>query len=840
MKVKRPRSMEQRFLIQSVILFVALSVISFCGVYLSGVTGYRRANQMGVMTADYLRVQEESFVEDYRQVLASAAYNVETMLAAGSTQAEIRDWLVAYSAEYPQLLTYDESGLYGYIQGQAVFSSDWTPEPGYDPLSRVWYTQAVAAEGGIACSEVYEDARDGVLMVSLSILLSDGESVLAMDIQVGNIQILWQEGSDVFPGTATVVDQNGSVILHQQIGREHADCELDGFTPADYRALMETFEGTRGQSRWQGERDTYQHYYTLDKNGWMCIVTISNTVIRRDATFLFYMQLVLQGLFLLVIAYLCVVNYLRSRRGQKTVNCFEALGRTYYSVVLLSAKSGVCEIIKQDLVPRRRWERIRSYEEFMQAVFEQIRDEETRENFSSQFSLERFRALSRGEVERCYLEYLRGDGAEQRWVSAEAFALRGEGSREAEVILAFRVIHEAKTAELEHNRLLRESLESARGAAQARNDFLSRMSHDMRTPMNAVLGFTDMARRNLDDREKALESLDKVTVASQQLLHLINEVLDTAKIEQGKMGLELAPTDLCRHVADVADLFRMQAQVQGKEFRFQPPVFQHPVVLTDQRRLEQILNNLLSNAVKYTPAGGSITLSAEEQPGDREGWRIYRFTVSDTGIGMSPEFLERLFLPFEREDTSMTNQVSGVGLGMAITKNLVQLLGGQIDVESTQGKGSRFTVVLPCQLAGEREEPAAPAAPCDLHGRHFLLAEDNLLNLEIATELLELEGASVTAAANGQEAVDTFRAHPPGTFDAILMDIQMPVLDGYAAARAIRALDRPDGRTIPILAMTANAFADDVIAAREAGMNAHIAKPIDMEKVKATLAAVLT
>ena len=836
---KHPRSLEQRFLIQSIVLFLALSLVSFAGVVQTGQSGYNSANQMGRITADYLRLQEEAFVDEYRQVLLSASYNVQTLLESGRSLEDVREWLTTYSAEYPQMLTYNESGLYGYIRGEAIFSSDWVPEPGYDPRSRIWYTQAVEAGGEIACSEVYSDARDGVLMISLSMLLDDGESVLAMDIQVGNIEITWQEGSDIYPGTATVVDQQGHVILHQQIGQEHAPCELDDFTTEDYLELMSQFTGTRGQLRWRGAEDTYLHYYTVDANGWMCIVTISETAIRHNATTLFYIQLVLQGIFLLAILYLSVQNYLRFRRSQRTVNCFEALGQTYYSVVLISAHSGVCEIIKQDLIPRRRWENIRSYEGFLQAVFEHIDDEETREAFLAQFSLEQFHALSRGQVERCYLEYLRDGERNPRWVSAEAFAVKGTGQQE-EVILAFRMIHEAKTAELEHNRLLRESLESARSAAQAKNDFLSRMSHDMRTPMNAVLGFTDMARRSLDDREKALESLDKVTMASQQLLHLINEVLDTAKIEQGKVGLENAPTDLARHVTGVADLFRMQAQMQGKQFTLVPLAFEHPVVLTDARRLEQILNNLLSNALKYTPTGGSITLSAEEQPGDRNGWRIYRYTVTDTGIGMSPEFLKKLFLPFEREDTSMTNQVSGVGLGMAITKNLVQLMGGQIDVESVQGQGSRFTVVLPCQLTEDRESMPTATASCDLHGRHFLLAEDNLLNLEIATELLQLEGASITAAANGQEAVDAFRSNPPGTFDAILMDIQMPVMDGYTAARTIRALERPDGATIPILAMTANAFADDVIAAREAGMNGHIAKPIDLDKIKAALAAVLS
>ena len=333
---------------------------------------------------------------------------------------------------------------------------------------------------------------------------------------------------------------------------------------------------------------------------------------------------------------------------------------------------------------------------------------------------------------------------------------------------------------------------------------------------------------------------DRRAVA-RQLLHLINEVLDTAKIEQGKMELQLSPVDLAAQVRETASLFQMQAQAQGKDFQLEVPPFSHPVVETDQRRLEQILNNLLSNAVKYTPPGGSIRLSAREEPGDRPDWHIYRFTVSDTGIGMSPAFLERLFLPFEREGTSMSNQVSGVGLGMAITRNLVQLMGGRIDVESIQGQGSRFTVALPCpaaQVPGMPEESPAAGA-FSLRGLRLLLAEDNPLNREVAAEFLGLEGAQVTAVQDGRAAVTAVKNAPPGAFDAVLMDIQMPVLDGYAAARAIRALERPDAETLPILALTANAFADDVIAARQAGMNGHVAKPVDLDKLRAALAAVL-
>ena len=461
--------------------------------------------------------------------------------------------------------------------------------------------------------------------------------------------------------------------------------------------------------------------------------------------------------------------------------------------------------------------------------------------FLEHFSLPQLQRLHSGELDRRYLEYEVRFPDGPRWVSAEAFAVPSDDQQE-QVIMAFRLIHDSKIEELAKNQMLRESLDSARMANQAKSDFLSRMSHDMRTPMNAVIGFADLARHSLDQPEKAADCLDKVAAASRQLLHLINEVLDTAKIEQGKMELRIAPVDLVCQLEETASLFQLQSKAQRQTFTLEPLALPHRQVLTDGNRLDQILNNLLSNAVKYTPAGGSISLLAEQLPGSRPDQCICRFTVTDTGIGMAPEFLDKLFLPFEREDTSMTGQTSGVGLGMAITLNIVQMMGGKIDVESTQGKGSRFVVTIPCDLpeSSPADTNAAGTESFTLEGIRLLLAEDNLLNREIALELLGMEGASVTAAENGREAVEIFSRNPPGTFDAILMDIQMPQLDGYGATREIRQLDRPDAADIPILAMTANAFEEDITAARAAGMNGHIAKPIDITRIKAALAAALS
>lgn len=839
--MKLSKKYVQRFFIQSIVLLLLMSIIAFLGVYASGSTAYRSANELGAMTADYLNLQVDSFMSEYARILEDASHTVESMLEQGASPQFVGQWLMDFSDRYASEMPYDESGFYGYIQGENIYSSGWDPGSDYTVTDRPWYRQAVAAGGECARSAVYQDYRYGTVIVSLSKLLSDGVSVLAIDIRVGDIQVKWQVGSDVYPGTATVIDQNGNVVLHQQISQDHDRCELDAFTPEDYRKWMEEFDGSRGHFVWKGRQDTYQNYYIIGDGGWTCIVTIPRSVITQDATRLFYLQLGLEGLFLMIILYLSAQNYLHIQRNRKTINCFEALGQTYYCVALVDPDGGTCEVTKYEGPSRSAWEKITDYHLFLSQSCDLIPGEQDRALFLDRFSPQHLAHLREEAAGRCYLEYQTRLGKQIRWVSAEGISMQDD-PHDSRVILALRVIHEAKTKALEQTRMLRESLESARMASQAKNDFLSRMSHDMRTPMNAVIGFTDLARNNLDQPERARDCLNKVSAASAQLLHLINEVLDTAKIEQGKLELRMAPVNLRRRLEEAASLFQLQAQAQHQNFSLEPLHLVHEQVCTDGHRLDQILNNLLSNAIKYTPAGGTITLQAEELPGTAPDEPIYRFTVRDSGIGMSPEFLERIFLPFEREDTSMTNQTSGVGLGMAITHNIVQMMGGRIDVRSVQGKGSTFTVMLPCRLAeNDASTPAAaPAAPFSLEGRRFLLAEDNFLNMEIATELLTMEGASVTPVPNGQEAVDTFSASRPGDFDAIILDIQMPVLDGYGAARAIRALPRPDARTIPILAMTANAFTDDVVAAREAGMNGHIAKPVDIGRIKEALAAVLT
>ena len=411
------------------------------------------------------------------------------------------------------------------------------------------------------------------------------------------------------------------------------------------------------------------------------------------------------------------------------------------------------------------------------------------------------------------------------------------------VVLGVRDVDDATRVELEQKNLLREALSQANRANEAKSSFLSNMSHDIRTPMNAIIGFTTLLSKDAEEPDKVREYTRKISASSQHLLSLINDVLDMSRIESGKTSLTIAPFSLPELLEELYTILLPQARDKGHTFQFHAKGHPAEQLLGDKLHLNQILINLLSNAIKYTPEGGDISLTVEELAPSAPQYAHMRFTVLDNGIGMSPAFLRTVFDPFSREENSTTSGIQGTGLGMAITKNLVELMGGVIRVDSTQGKGSTFTVEL--SLARAREIPPAADAPQGHPGRRppagtlkglfFLVAEDNELNAEILAEMLDMEGAKCEIVPNGQAAVERFGAAPPDKYDMILMDVQMPVMDGYEATRRIRACGHPRAREIPIVAMTANAFAEDVRHALDAGMNGHLSKPIDMDAVRELL-----
>ena len=386
-----------------------------------------------------------------------------------------------------------------------------------------------------------------------------------------------------------------------------------------------------------------------------------------------------------------------------------------------------------------------------------------------------------------------------------------------------------------------EALQTAENANKAKTDFLSNMSHDIRTPMNAIIGMTSLIRHDAGNKAKVIEYADKIDISSQHLLGIINDVLDMSKIEAGKTVFKYTDFSILDFITELNTIFHSQIDEKNQTLTIIKENIRHEWVNGDQVHLMQIFSNLVSNAVKYTQEGGKIQFLVEECETKSSVYAKYRFLVSDNGIGMSADFKETIFDAFTRAESSVTNKIQGTGLGMAITKNLVEAMGGTIDVESELGQGSCFEVLIDLRIAEGRKVVLTAQEEIDepdsntLKGMRFLCAEDNELNAEILMELLKIEGAECIICENGERVLEAFEQSAPGDYDMILMDVQMPVMNGYDATRAIRRSTHELAKTIPIIAMTANAFSEDIQYSLAAGMNAHISKPVDMKTLEKTI-----
>ncbi|MCM1162132.1 MAG: ATP-binding protein [Roseburia sp.] len=437
------------------------------------------------------------------------------------------------------------------------------------------------------------------------------------------------------------------------------------------------------------------------------------------------------------------------------------------------------------------------------------------------------------------------EGAEEcGWIRATAVLAQtnNDGNPKTALYVA-QDVTEIKQKEEREQRALKEACDAANHANAAKSEFLSRMSHDIRTPMNGIIGMTTIAGNHLDDKERVLDCLNKITVSGRHLLSLINEVLDMSKIESGKIDLAEESFAISDVIHNLEVMIRPSAQEKGHKLKIHPMEITHENVLGDAMRLQQVFMNILGNSVKYTPSGGILELKVSEKPSKEQGYGCYEFIFQDNGIGMDEEFVKQIFEPFSRAEDSRISKIEGTGLGMTIAQNIVRMMNGRIHVESSPGNGSKFTVTIFLKLqdkasfnAGQRK--AVQEAPSEksfqelsFDNCRILLVEDNEINREIAEEIIGSTGVLVESVTNGREAVEQFLEKEAGYYNLIFMDIQMPIMDGYDATREIRKLPKKDALSIPIIAMSANAFTEDIIASREAGMNEYITKPLDMEQL---------
>ena len=410
------------------------------------------------------------------------------------------------------------------------------------------------------------------------------------------------------------------------------------------------------------------------------------------------------------------------------------------------------------------------------------------------------------------------------------------------IATVFYLISSKKHRERQYEAELEKSAEQAKNANEAKTRFLFNMSHDIRTPMNAIVGFSGLLEKNLQNERKAKEYLEKIQSSGNLLLRIINQVLEMARIESGTAVLQLKAEDMDALFHRVNTVFEEDVRKKNLQYHAVLDV-RHHYVVCDQTKLQEIMLNIISNAIKYTPEGHSIYVEVHEAVSENPSKIRYIFSCEDTGIGMSEEYLPHIYEEFSREHSTTENKVPGTGLGLPIIKSMIELMGGSIQVESRQGIGTKFTIDLSFDIALKEEvygseDTIESSAIHTIKGKRILLVEDNELNAEIAKTVLEDIGALITRAENGQQALELFKEKPAGTFDVILMDLMMPVMDGYTATRKIRELERSDAKTVPIIAMTANAFQEDAEKCIAVGMNAHLAKPLDIEKMKKTIKSI--
>jgi signal transduction histidine kinase/DNA-binding response OmpR family regulator len=972
----------------NIFLLVCFTIMMLIGLGVMRHQLIENARESGRLLVHNYSSDEENNVNTYENLLGLSAGYIQARQQAGASVEEIQAGLYPYLSGFYDLYAGDSLRAVAIVDGHFISN-----DPAYEALENgiydyrdaVWYQGAVEAGGEIYVTDAYKDYLTGKTVVSMAQTVPDSDSIMVFnlffdDYHTGNDELELPDNAAYY-----LCDRTGTMLFYEtesdetpEQAQEFAYSMQDKTDTDNIHASIEGYIDAEGKSR-----SVYIHQMA---DGWKIILTIpqENAVGGLETLYLVMGVLFLFGIAL--ISYLGVRDYRREKNNQALREERQAMEETkqMYHKAMRSTMFSYREVCYVDLetdtyqvvYPEEKSNMRAGYQTAMAQLFEdgtlQSDNEEEVQLFLSLAHIReelvdknyiearcKRREAENEEYESCLLTFTVVDREQGRPVSAT---------------LAIRSIEAALKSEAEQRELLELAAQQAEAANHAKSDFLSNMSHDIRTPMNAIMGMTAIAAMHIDDKERVMDCLNKITVSGKHLLGLINSVLDMSKIESGKISLSEEEFSLSDTIDSLLTLFHGQLQAKNLELRASITSIRHENVIGDEQRLSQIFVNIMGNAVKFTPEGGMLSLHIREKNSDVADWGCYEFVFEDTGIGMEQEFVDMIFEPFARAADSRISSIEGTGLGMSIAVSIARMMGGDIKVESELGKGSRFTVTVYLKLNDSTEEALQQLADlpilvvddeedacisaCDIlnelamkaeyvtsgdeavrrvseaheeeedfsvvildwqmpgkdglqttreireavgedvpiiilsaydwsdieqeatlagvtafiekplfrsrlthvlktvlgidqekeketdlnafqrhnyEGKRVLLTEDNELNVEIATELLHIVGLEVETAENGREAVDKVSGHSSDYYDLIFMDIQMPIMNGYEAATAIRAIEREDAKRIPIIAMTADAFAEDVKKALEAGMDGHIAKPIDIEKLEKTV-----
>ena len=566
-------------------------------------------------------------------------------------------------------------------------------------------------------------------------------------------------------------------------------------------------------------------YYKVSEKGWISIVTIPYDFLLGDYEDLMQWFSLTLAIFLLLAAGLALREHMLNKQLQSINEVIRVMSKSFLAVFRVNYVTGRYYMLKSTSPGPQEPEG--DYDELLQELIKNV-EPEAADEFAASFSREHIKELVERHINDFGGEFRHRFGKEYRWLNVRL--MRDDLLNKDEAVFFFREVDAEKLKELEHLQLTEQALRVARENAKSRNMFFSALSHDMRAPLNGIIGMAELADLHKDDCGQVKEYIRKIRTAGQQLLTLINDILEMARLDNGKVEHVQETFMIAKVAQDTSDIFAAQAELEQKFFDSQLMLQEDEMVSGDLQGLQQILNNILSNAIKYTKAHGKISFLARREPSNERNRVHYTFVIKDTGCGMSAKFLEKIYKPFERDSRFGVPRVTGTGLGMTIVKSLVERMDGSIHISSRVDEGTCVIISLPFNIVKKVESKPQDSMPKlkDFAGCRILVAEDNNINMEIISELLTMNGLEVLPASNGKDAVNLFESSEEGSISMVLMDIQMPVLNGYEATRKIRHSSNAAKATIPIIAMTANAFAEDREKAQSVGMDDYVAKPIDM------------
>lgn len=988
MSKKKKKQLLRKMRNNMIVLVMFILVIMLCTNILRN-SLMDNTNKMGLSLVENYSTSEESNMRACESILTLSVNYIEEREQDGVSLKELKEGLYPFMNGLTELYGPENIQVYGKALDDDHFISN-IPEiedmEDYDVTDTDYYQGAAAADGGIYISPAYVDVVTGQNVITMCKTVPSTGSFLAIDMMFSYFEL--NNENLTLPANASyyLIDKEGT-LLYFKAATDHTYDEfqvlVDGFMEQSNLAkgsqVLENVIAMDGHAR-----NVYFHQMT---NGWTAILTIPESEIFTGLDTFNYISIMVALLGLALIIFQAVREYRQEKQNQLLVeernrmadrnriyqNAMNSTARAYRAIYYVDMLTG-----RYDMLYPHRGRNTESGDyntEFVSKRFEAgIIAEEHREQVQQFLDLSNIVKLLETE-DHIELQYKRIDeNGKYEWCSTVATIAEMDGEQATAITLTIRSIDEIIHREEKQKEMLALAAERAEAANLAKSDFLSRMSHDIRTPMNAILGMTAVAGMHIDDKERVLDALGKITVSSKHLLGLINEVLDMSRIESGKVSLTEGIFNLSDTFENLLTIFHSQMEARNLELCVNVVNVEHESVIGDEQRLQQIFMNIMGNAVKFTPEGGKISLYIEEKPSHIAGSGFFEFTFEDTGIGMEKDYIQKIFEPFSRAADSRIGKIEGTGLGMSIAVNIARMMNGDIKVASTLGEGSRFTVQvylklnditqadieafssLPVLVADDEEAACESACEIlnslnmdaeyvldgdsaiqriiearkaardfavvildwkmprkdglttakeirnltgndipliilsaydwsdieaqamdagidafiekplfksrlmkvlkdvlgldnserpataletfkeqDFSGKRVLLVEDNELNIEVAAELLDIVGIQADQALNGQLAVDCVLDHEPGYYDLIFMDIQMPVMNGYESTRAIRSSGREDLKTIPIVAMTADAFADDIRKSEEAGMNGHISKPVDIEKLEEAL-----